>query len=59
MDLATLLQQAQTPPDTTDGLILAYVVIGVIGVAYVISLILRANNLRKDIRVLSQIKGDE
>jgi len=57
MSLATLLLQGT--PNTIDGLIVGYVVIGAIGLGYVISLIVRQANLKKDIALIEKLEQDE
>lgn len=57
MLLSLLLQQ---PPDTTDGLIIGYVVMGGIGLLYLASLFIRWRNHQRDIEVINKLRdGDE
>jgi hypothetical protein len=47
------------PPDTVSYLILGYVIIGVVGLGYVVSLVFRQRNLRRDLDVLEQLDKDD
>jgi len=55
---ALLLLQDQ-PPDTVSYLILGYVIIGVVGLGYVLTLVVRQRNLRRDLDVLERMKDDD
>ncbi len=55
--LFPLLQEA--PPNTTDDMILGYAVICGIGLAYVISLVLRQRGLKHDLDVIEQLQRSE
>lgn len=50
--------QAPTP-NTVPSLILGYVVIGLTGLVYIISLIARQRNLRRDIEMLETLTRDD
>ncbi|MCC6905384.1 MAG: hypothetical protein IT326_06030 [Anaerolineae bacterium] len=52
------LPLAQTP-DTTQGLLIGYAIIGLIGLLYVASLLWRQHSLRKDIETISVLYEDE
>lgn len=58
MHLLPLLLQKPTP-DTISYLIIGYVIIGGIGLAYVISLLWRQRGLSKDIEVLKMLQQDD
>jgi hypothetical protein len=47
------------PPDTVPYLILGYVIIGVVGLGYVITLVIRQRNLRRDLDVLERLEHDD
>ena len=47
------------PPDTVPYLILGYVIIGVVGLGYVVTLVVRQRNLRRDLDVLERLKDDD
>lgn len=47
------------PPDTTMGLAVGFVIIGMIGLLYVVSLLWRQASLRKDIETISLLYADE
>jgi hypothetical protein len=50
----------QTPtPDTTSYLIIGYVIIGAIGLGYVISLVMRQRSLKRDLDVIDVLRQDE
>lgn len=46
-------------PDTTSYLVLGYVIIGGIGLGYVLSLVLRQRRLKRDLDVLEHLLEDE
>lgn len=58
MPIITLLPLLQTPESTPD-MILGYVVIGLVGLGYVISLVLRQRGLKHDLDVIEQLQRDE
>ncbi len=53
-----LLLQNVTP-DTVPYLILGYVIIGGVGLIYVVSLMLRQRNLKRDLDVIEQLQEDD
>jgi len=61
--LTTALFLLQTMPAEAnrfnDYLVLAYVVMWLVGMAYVISLVVRQRNLLQDIRLMQQVLEDE
>lgn len=60
MNLALWLPLLQEPtPDTTNYLILGYVIMGAVGLAYVISLVVRQRNLKHDLQVIEQLQSTE
>ena len=48
-----------TIPDTVSYLIAGYAVIGTVGLAYIISLIIRQGNLKRDIETLEALAREE
>lgn len=56
--LLPLLFQAPTP-NTVSYLILGYVIMGGIGLVYVLSLLWRQRNLRRDLDVIERLHSDE
>lgn len=46
-------------PDTVPYLILGYVIIGVVGLGYVLTLVLRQRNLRRDLEMLERLDQDK
>jgi hypothetical protein len=46
-------------PNTVSYLIIGYVIIGVVGLGYVITLVIRQNNLRRDVEMLERLQEDE
>jgi hypothetical protein len=58
MHIATLLPLLQTPESTGD-MILGYVVMGLVGLGYVISLVLRQRGLKHDLDVIETLQRDE
>lgn len=57
--LARILQQQPTP-DTVDGLIIGYAVMGAIGLVYLVSLFIRRRNYQRDLEVIEKLReGDE
>lgn len=58
--LALLLSPVlDQPPDTVSYLILGYVIIAVVGVGYVITLVVRQRNLKRDLDVLEKLDKDD
>ena len=57
--LALLNLLLDEPPDTVSYLILGYVIIGVVGLGYVITLVVRQRNLRRDLDVLEKLDKDD
>ncbi len=55
MNLALLL--LASPPDTTSYLILGYVIIGGVGLLYVITLLVRQRNLKRDLDVIERLEN--
>jgi CcmD family protein len=55
--LLTLL--ADQPPDTVAYLILGYVIIGAVGLGYIVTLLLRQRNLRRELDVLERLEKDD
>jgi hypothetical protein len=55
VNLALLL--LAPPPDTTSYLILGYVIIGGVGLLYVITLIVRQRNLKRDLDVIERLEN--
>ena len=45
-------------PDTFSGLILGYVIIGVVGLGYVLTLLLRQRNLERELDTLDKLQED-
>ena len=53
-------QSSVGDPDFFNGyLILGYVVMGLIGLSYIVSLAIRPQNLQRDIRLMQQILQDD
>lgn len=48
-----------TTPDTTSYLIVGYVIIGGIGLLYVLSLLFRQRNLRRDLEMIERLHSDD
>jgi len=46
-------------PDTVPYLILGYVIIGGVGLIYVVSLMLRQRNLKRDLDVIERLQEDD
>ena len=46
-------------PNTVSYLIIGYVIIGVVGLGYIITLVIRQNNLRRDVEMLERLQEDE
>jgi hypothetical protein len=60
MSLMTFLfSQPDPTPDTIPYLILGYVIIGGVGLAYVLSLVIRQRRLKHDLDVLERLLEDE
>jgi hypothetical protein len=57
--VTTLLQQASDTPDTVSYLILGYVIIGGVGLGYIVTMILRQRSLMRDLEVMEKIQNDE
>lgn len=57
--LAMLSLLLEEPPDTVAYLILGYVIIAVVGLGYVITLVVRQRNLRRDLDVLDRLDKDD
>lgn len=55
--LASLL--LDEPPDTTSYLILGYVIIGIVGLGYIVTLLVRQRNLHRDLDVLERLEKDD
>jgi hypothetical protein len=55
--LLNLIQDG--PPDTVNYLILGYVIIAVVGLGYVLTLVLRQRNLRRDLDMLDKLDKDD
>ncbi len=55
--LRVLLQQP--PPDTTDGLIIGYGVMGAIGLVYLVSLFIRRRSYQRDLEVIEKLQEEE
>jgi hypothetical protein len=49
----------QGPPDTVTYLIVGYALIGGVGLVYIISLIVRQRNLKRDVEALEAITREE
>lgn len=46
-------------PNTVSYLILGYVIMGVVGLGYVLSLVLRQRGLKRDLEVIERLQDDE
>ena len=58
--LALLVHLIQDePPDTIPYLILGYVIIATVGLGYIITLVVRQRNLRRDLDMLERLEKDE
>jgi hypothetical protein len=57
--LSVLFQPDPGPPDTIPYLILGYVIMGGIGLAYVLSLVFRQRRLKRDLDMLERLASDE
>jgi CcmD family protein len=55
--LAALIQNPT--PNTVSYLIIGYAIIGAVGLGYVITLLVRQNNLRRDLEMLKRLQEDE
>jgi hypothetical protein len=55
--LARLIQDE--PPDTIPYLILGYVIIAAVGLGYIVTLVIRQRNLRRDLDMLERLEKDE
>jgi CcmD family protein len=58
LSLASNLVQ-DGPPDTVSYLILGYVIIGVVGLGYVLTLLLRQRNLDRELDTLEKLQDDD
>ena len=47
------------PPDTTSYLILGYVIIGTVGLGYVLTLVLRQRGLKRDLDVIEKLQNSD
>jgi hypothetical protein len=59
INAAQLLLQASDTPDTIPYLILGYVIIGGVGLGYILTMVLRHRNLLRDLEVIQKIQKDE
>lgn len=57
--MLAFLQEPPPTPDTTDGLIIGYVVMGAIGLAYLASLFIRRRNYRRDLEVIDKLQNSD
>ena len=55
--LASIVGQ-EGPPDSINDLILGYVIIGVVGLGYVLSLLFRQYNLGRELDTLEKLQED-
>ena len=46
-------------PDTVSYMVLGYVLIGAIGLGYVLSLVMRLRNFKRDLDVVERLQADE
>lgn len=49
----------QTTPDTTSFLVLGFIVFGVLGIGFVVSLVIRFRDLRRDVELIEQLEEEE
>jgi hypothetical protein len=56
--MPVLLFETATP-DTAPYLLLGYVIIGGVGLIYVISLLVRQRNLKRDLDIIERLQRDE
>jgi hypothetical protein len=54
-----LLWLQSGPPDTTSYLILGYVIIGTVGLGYVLTLVLRQRGLKRDLDVIEKLQSSD
>jgi hypothetical protein len=54
-----LLMFFQETPDTVNYLILGYVIIGGVGLGYVLTMWLRQRNLKRDLEVIERLQKDD
>ena len=47
-----------TPPDSINDLVLGYVIIGVVGLGYVLTLLLRQRNLDRELDTIEKLQDD-
>jgi hypothetical protein len=59
MAISSILFQTTAVPDTVSYLILGYVIIGGVGLVYVLSLVLRQRKLRRDLLMLEHLVEDD
>ncbi len=57
--LSSILFQTSAVPNTIPYLILGYVIIGGVGLGYVLSLVLRQRSLKRDLAMLERLLEDE
>ncbi len=57
--IAFVLSQPTSVPNTIPYLILGYVIIGGVGLGYVLSLVIRQRRLKRDLDVLERLMRDE
>ncbi len=57
--IASTLFQTSPIPDTIPYLILGYIIIGGVGLGYVLSLVLRQHRLKRDLVVLERLLEDD
>jgi hypothetical protein len=55
--LAALVQSPT--PNTVSYLIIGYVIIGAVGLGYVVTLLIRQSNLRRDLEALKRLQEEE
>lgn len=56
--MTSLLMQTQIP-DTVSYLVLGYVVIGVVGLGYVATLLIRWHRLKRELRIVQSLMDEE
>ncbi len=56
--MPVLLIESATP-DTALFLLLGYAIIGGVGLIYVISLLIRQHNLKRDLEIIERLQDDE
>jgi hypothetical protein len=55
--LAALFQNPT--PNTVSYLIIGYVIIGAVGLGYIVSLLIRQGNLRRDLEMLKRLQEED